>query len=78
AELRGVLIAKRQQDFILTAIERLLIYALGRGVEYHDAPIMRAVMRQSAPDNYRLSSIITAIVESTPFQMRKASSHDDI
>ena len=78
AELREVLVEKRQQDFILTTIERLLIYALGRGLEHHDAPVMRAIMHESAADDHRLSTMIMAIVESTPFQMRKAPSHDDI
>lgn len=78
AELREVLIEKRQQDFILTTIEKLMIYALGRGVEHHDAPAMRSVMRQSAPDDYRLSTIIMAIVKSTPFQMRRMMVHDAV
>ena len=77
-ELRQVLIEKRQEDFILTAIEKLLTYALGRGIDHRDAPVMRTIMRQSAQDDYRLSSMIMAIVESTPFQMRTAYSHDDI
>ena len=78
AELREVLIEKRQQDFILTAIEKMLTYALGRGIDHNDAPIMRSVMRESAPDDYRLSSIIMAIVKSTPFQMRRMPSRDDV
>jgi hypothetical protein len=77
-ELREVLIEKRQEDFILTTIEKLLTYALGREVEYHDAPVMRSIMRQAAPDDYRLPSIIMAIVESTPFRMRRVPTHDDI
>jgi hypothetical protein len=78
AELRQVLIEKRREDFILTVIEKLLTYALGREVDYHDAPVMRAIMRQSAPEDYRLASMIMAIAESTPFQMRKAPGNDDI
>jgi hypothetical protein len=77
-ELRRVLIENRQEDFVLTTIEKLLTYALGRGIDHRDAPVMRTIMRQSAPDDYRLSSMIMAIVESTPFQMRTARSHDDI
>ena len=78
AELRQVLIEKRREDFILTVIEKLLTYALGREVDYHDAPVMRAIMRQSAPEDYGLASMIMAIAESTPFQMRKAPANDDI
>ena len=71
--LRKALLEKRQEDFILTTVEKLLTYALGRGVDYHDAPVMRDIMHQSAPNEHRLSSIIKAIVESTPFQMRRAT-----
>lgn len=78
AQLREVLIENRYEDFLLTSIEKLLTYALGRGVDYRDAPIMRSIMEKSAEDDYRLSSMIQAIVESTPFQMRRASGHDDI
>jgi hypothetical protein len=76
--LKQVLIEKRQYDFIMSAIERMLTYALGRGINHQDAPAMRAIMKQSEPDNYRLSSIIMSIIESMPFQMRRAPDHDDI
>jgi len=78
AGLKEVLLEKRQYDFIMTAIERMLTYSLGRGIDHQDAPAMRAIMRQSEPDNYRLSSIIMAVIQSMPFQMRRAPSHDDI
>ena len=55
-----------------TATEKLLTYALGRGVEYYDYPTIRAIAREAARDNYRISSLILAIVKSTPFQMRRA------
>jgi mono/diheme cytochrome c family protein len=71
--LRKALLEKRQEDFILTTIEKLLTYALGRGIDYHDAPVMRDIMHQSAPNEYRLSSMIKAIVESTPFKTRRAT-----
>jgi hypothetical protein len=76
--LRRVLLEKRQQDFILTTVEKLLTYALGRGVDHHDAPVMRSIMRQTVADDYRLSSLIMEIIESKPFRLRRASSHDDI
>jgi hypothetical protein len=78
AGLKEVLLEKRQYDFVMTTIERMLTYSLGRGIDHRDAPAMRAIMRQSEPDNYRLSSIIMAVIESMPFQMRRAPSHDDI
>ena len=68
SELRNILLGHPEQ-FVDTVSERLLTYALGRGVEYYDAPALRKIVRQSAPD-YRWSSIITGIVESAPFQMR--------
>ncbi len=78
AQLREVLIAKRQEDFLLTTIERLMTYALGRGVDYRDAPVMRAIMQETAAHEYRLSAIIMAIVQSTPFQMRRIPTHDAV
>jgi hypothetical protein len=51
-----------------------MTYALGRGVEYYDAPAVRAILRNAAPQNYRLSSLIAGIVSSAPFQMRRVES----
>ena len=53
--------------------EKLLTYALGRGLEYYDAPAVRAVDRAAEAGGYRWSSIILGIVKSAPFQMRTAS-----
>jgi hypothetical protein len=47
----------------------MLTYALGRGLEYYDRPVVRAVARGAAGDNYRFSSIVMRIVMSMPFQM---------
>ena len=51
--------------------EKLLTYALGRGVEYYDQPAIRAIAKEAAKDDYRISALVTAIVKSTPFQMRR-------
>jgi hypothetical protein len=59
-------------NFVGTMTEKLLTYALGRGLEYYDAPTLRAIDRSAAGDGYRWSSIILAIVKSAPFQMRTA------
>jgi hypothetical protein len=75
--LREVLMSKKEL-FIDTFTERLLTYALGRGVEYYDLPAIRKIRRDAADENYRWSSIISGIVTSIPFQMRRAVSHDDI
>jgi len=74
AGLNQLLLTKYRDDFLRTATEKLLTYALGRGVEYYDAPVIRSINRDAARDNYRVSSWILAIVNSAPFQMRKAPS----
>ena len=53
-----------------TFTERLLTYAMGRGVEEYDRPVIRRIVREAASDDYRWSSIILGIVKSAPFQMR--------
>ena len=73
AGLRDLLL-DRPDDFVGTVTEKLLMYALGRGTEYYDTPIVRRIVRDAAGDNYRWSSIILGIVKSTPFQMRRSDS----
>jgi hypothetical protein len=72
AEFRNALVTQ-QQEFVRTFAEKLLTYALGRGVEYSDAPAVRKIVRDAAPTEYRWSSLILGIVRSTPFQMRTAA-----
>ena len=69
--LRNVLLNKKDQ-FVATATERLLTYALGRGVEPFDMPAIRKIVRDAAFGEYRWSSVIMGIVKSVPFQMRRA------
>jgi hypothetical protein len=73
AGLRKILLSQPEQ-FVNTVTEKLLTYALGRGVEYYDAPAIRAIMREAAPGDYRWSSLILGIVKSTPFQMSRTRS----
>ena len=73
AGLRGALL-ERPEVFVGTVTEKLLTYALGRGLDHADAPAVRAIARAAAADGYRLSSLILGIVESTPFQMRRSQS----
>jgi mono/diheme cytochrome c family protein len=61
----------RRDAVAATATEKLLTYALGRRVEYFDMPAVRAIVRNAAPSDYRFSSLITGIVKSTPFQMKR-------
>jgi hypothetical protein len=72
AELRQVLLQQRREQFVSTVADRLLTYALGRGLEYYDAPVVRSIVRSAAPGGYRLSSLVVGVVTSTPFQMRRA------
>ena len=72
AEFRQVLLSK-QDELMTTLTEKLLTYALGRGVEYFDQPAIRQINREAAADEYRWSSLIMSLVKSVPFQMRRAS-----
>ena len=58
AELRQVLLQKQREQFVSTVTDRLLTYALGRGLEYYDAPVIRSIMSEAAPGGYTLSSLI--------------------
>jgi hypothetical protein len=71
--LRALLLSHPEQ-FVGTITEKLLAYALGRGVEYYDYPTVRTITREAARTDYRWSSIVLGIVESPPFQMRSAGS----
>ena len=55
-------------QFVRVVTERLLTYALGRGVEYYDMPLVRSIVHQAEADRYRFSSLIMAVVKSEPFQ----------
>jgi hypothetical protein len=72
--LRNALLS-RPDVFVGTMTEKLLTYALGRGLDAHDMPVVRSIVRQSAARDYRFSSLVLGIVNSVPFQMRKA--HDE-
>jgi hypothetical protein len=71
AGLTKLLRTAYRDDFVRTVAEKLLTYALGRGVEAEDKPVVRSIMRQAARDDYRLSALILAVEESVPFQMRR-------
>jgi cytochrome c5 len=78
AEFRGVAgledaLLSRPEMFAGALTEKLLTFALGRGIEYYDGPAVRQVVRDAAKEKYRFSSIILGIVKSVPFQMRKSS-----
>ena len=64
---------RRPELFAATLTEKLLTFALGRGVEYYDAPAVRKILREAQPGGYHFSSLILGIVNSAPFQMRRSS-----
>ena len=68
--LQGLLL-ERPDDLVGTITEKLMRFALGRSLEYYDMPEVRAVVRAASEEDYRWSSIILGVVESTPFQMRR-------
>jgi len=70
-ELRQALAAQKTQ-FVKTVTEKLMTYALGRGLEYFDSSTVRAIDRSAAADDYRWSALILEIVKSPAFQMRTA------
>ena len=69
--LKRVLLGQPEQ-FVGTVTERLLMYAIGRNLQYYDAPTVRAVMHEAEPAKYTLASLVLGVVKSRPFQMREA------
>ena len=70
-ELRALLLS-RADDFVTTAVDRLLTYALGRGLEASDMPAVRRIKRGAADGGYRFAALVQGVVESAPFRMRMA------
>ena len=69
--LRDALVRYSPQ-FVRVATEHMMTYALGRGVEYYDMPAVRKIIRNAAAHDYRFSTLVMGIVQSTPFQMRRS------
>jgi len=65
-------ILHRPELFVSTMTEKMLVFSLGRGIDYHDMPVVRDVVRQAGRQDYRFSSIVLGIVNSAPFLMRKS------
>jgi len=63
-------ILSRPNAFVTVVTEKMLTYALGRGLEPSDMPVVRRIVKKAAQNDYRLSTIVMGIVESAPFQMR--------
>jgi mono/diheme cytochrome c family protein len=73
ADLRAAIL-RRPDMFARNMTEMLLTYALGHGLEHHDMPYVRAILKESGRSDYRFSSLVLGIVKSVPFQMRRAES----
>jgi mono/diheme cytochrome c family protein len=67
--LKKILLADKDQ-FVTTVAEKLLMYALGRNLQYYDQPSVRAIVRGAASSNYTLTSLVLGVVKSTPFELR--------
>jgi len=72
-ELRAALV-EYPERFVGTFTEKLMTYALGRGLEYYDMPTVRKIVRESATNDYSMQSIIVGIVNSYPFLHRSSDS----
>jgi hypothetical protein len=70
ADLRAVLLNHRE-EFVSTVAEKLLTYAVGRGLEYYDKPTLRQIVREARPDDFRWSTLVLGVAKSVPFQMRQ-------
>jgi hypothetical protein len=64
---------RRPEQFVGTVTEKLLMYAVGRNLQYYDAPSVRAIVREARSGRYALASLVLGVVKSRPFQMREAS-----
>jgi hypothetical protein len=73
AGLREVLLAKPDR-FVTTFTEKLLVYALGRGLEPYDLPAVRKITRDAAASDYKAASLVLGVVNSLPFRMRRPQS----
>jgi len=72
AGLKNLLLTQHRDEFVSTFTEKLMIYALGRGLESYDRPAVRAIMREADKNNTTIPALISAIIESPQFQMRKS------
>jgi hypothetical protein len=72
-DLRNALM-KTPDQFVQTLVTKLMIYGVGRPIEWQDMPTVRAIVKDSAGDNYRFATLITAIVKSAPFRMQQIPS----
>ena len=65
------------EEFVSTVTEKLLMYAIGRNVQYYDEPVVRAIVKGSARDNYSFTSLVLGVAKSAPFEMREVQASKD-
>jgi hypothetical protein len=70
------LTVKNGDQFARVVTEKLLTYAIGRGLEYDDMPMLRAIAREAKEDDYKFSSLLMGVIESPAFMMNQKSSTD--
>jgi len=68
--LKAALLA-HPDEFVSTVAEKLLMYGVGRNVQYFDQPVIRGIVRESSKENYTFASLVLGVVKSAPFQMRE-------
>lgn len=71
SELSKILANQKREEFLHCMAEKMLIYALGRGLEWYDKPTIEQVAQETEGGNYRFSSLVMAVVKSVPFQLRR-------
>ena len=71
AQLKNILLHQKRDEFVRCLTEKVLTFALGRGLEYYDKCAVDQITRNVAKKNYRFSALITEVIKSTPFQMRR-------
>jgi hypothetical protein len=74
--LRNALV-KYSPQFVRLTTEKLMIYGLGRGTEYYDMPLMRSIVREAAPNNYKFSALVMGVVKSEAFQMNMKQAQNE-
>jgi hypothetical protein len=77
AALKAILAGSKRELFVRNLVERLLSYALRRGVEYYDVPTVKQVMEELEAHDYRATALVIAVVKSFPFQYRRNEPQGD-
>lgn len=77
-DLRAILVNEKRDDFVRCVAEKMLTFALGRGLEYYDKPAVESIVKRMEENEYRFSSLVLGVVESVPFQKRRGSGREEL